>query len=409
MAEDSPLKGCKKTRLALLWMNLTSEPSIALYTLLPFILRKDLKASMLQLSLFVALRPVLSVFSFYWGAHLTHRKDKLKANLIGAWTLSYLPFLILPVTSNAWYLLLACGIYQLFQRAGNPALIEILKINIPKKPREHVFSLYYILGFLESVVLGITIADILDGSGSNWKILFFISALVGLSSVFLQMRIPLHLEAPPQLPKTSLKTKILEPLKVSFALMRTKPDFAHFQWGFMIGGFSLMLIAPALSVYYADVLNLSYSNIVIARFILMGIGVTASSLLWKQGLGQKSISHLTALILVGFAIFPLTLLFAQTNLFFLYLAFLFYGIAQAGSHLLWNLSGTLFAQNENSAPYSSTNILMVGIRGAIAPALGGLLCDLVGAIPVLVLGSTLSLFGVYFMIAKEKPRLAEKI
>ncbi len=395
-------KGCSKTRLALLWMNLSSEPLIALYTLLPFILRKDLNASVLQLSLFIALRPVLSVFSFYWGAYLTHRRNKLLSNLIGAWVLAHLPFLLLPFTNNVWALLLACGCFQLFSRAGNPALIEILKTNIPKKPREHAFSLYYLLGFIESVVLGITIANVLDGSSGNWKILFFISALVGLSSVFLQMRIPIEEEKPEKAPLPSL----IQPILDSFALMKRRPDFAHFQWNFMIGGFSLMLIAPALCLFYADVLDLTHSNIVIARFILMGIGVTLSTFLWKKGIGHIDINKLTKWILVGFAFFPMILLFAQVNLLFLYFAFFLYGIAQAGSHLIWNLSGTLFAQNESSAPYSSTNILMVGFRGAIAPALGGYLCELIGPAYVLGIGALLPILGaIYLNFSLTSPKI----
>ena len=125
-----------KTRQALLWMNLSSEPLIVLYGLLPFILRKDLGASLLQLSILAALRPVLPVFSFYWSANLTHQKHRLKSNLIGAWALARIPFLFIPFCQNVWYLIFCCAMYELFNKSGIPALIEILKINLPKKARE---------------------------------------------------------------------------------------------------------------------------------------------------------------------------------------------------------------------------------------------------------------------------------
>ena len=80
-----------------------------------------------------------------------------------------------------------------------------------------------------------------------------------------------------------------------------------------------------------------------------------------------------------------------------YLSFILYGIAQAGSHLLWNLSGALFAGEEDSSPYSRVNILMVGLRGRVVPAIGGLLCDLVGPGPMLVLGSLICFGGVVYM------------
>src|SRR5271170_7948395 len=137
MAQLLSTQGCRHTRLALLWMNLASEPLISLYTLIPFILRKDFASSMFQLSLFLTLRPVLSVFSFYWSAYLKEGKGKLVANLIGACVLAYVPFLIFPFLGSIWYLLLASAVYQLFSRAAMPSLIEILNRNIPKQPREH--------------------------------------------------------------------------------------------------------------------------------------------------------------------------------------------------------------------------------------------------------------------------------
>jgi MFS family permease len=406
--DSSKSAGCRKTRLALLWMNLTSEPLIALYTLLPFILRKDLGASTLQLSIFITLRPVLSVFSFYWSAYLTNRKNTLLSNLMGAWLLARLPFLLLPWVNNVWFLLFAAGVYQLFSKAGTPALIEILKVNIPKKPREHIFSFYYVLSFVESVVLGLTIGDILDGSGSNWRLLFFISSLIGLSSIFVQMRIPIQKKEDASHERPSLNKLFIEPWKNCFRLIKSRPDFAHFQWGFMIGGFELMLIAPALSIFYADVLSVSHANIAVARFILMGIGVVCSSVFWRKGIGGISLPKLICFVLVGFVMFPLVLLFAQTNVVFFYLAFLLYGVAQAGSHLIWNLSGTLFAPEEDSFQFSNVNILMVGLRGAVGPLLGGVLCSLFGATTVLALGVGIAFYGAWYMLAKNPAKLPKK-
>jgi hypothetical protein len=107
--------------------------------------------------------------------------------------------------------------------------------------------------------------------------------------------------------------------------------------------------------------------------------------------------HLTLWILFGFGVFPLILLLAQYHLSFLYLGFLVYGIAQAGSHLLWNLSGTLFCAEQDSSPYSRVSLLMVGIRGAIFPILGGLLCDLCGQVAVLCMGMSLCFMGAFAM------------
>jgi hypothetical protein len=68
-----------QTRRALLWMNLSHEPFVVLYTLLPFIIRKDLHASLLQISILTALRPVLPLFSFYWSANLSRQRHRLRS------------------------------------------------------------------------------------------------------------------------------------------------------------------------------------------------------------------------------------------------------------------------------------------------------------------------------------------
>src|SRR3990170_3093024 len=111
-------KGCFRTRLALLWMNLSSEPLIALFASLPFILRKELGASAFQLALFTTLPPVIALFSFYWGAQLSYTKNRLRPNLITAWILARLPFLFFPFIHNFWLFLGAAALYQLFNRAS---------------------------------------------------------------------------------------------------------------------------------------------------------------------------------------------------------------------------------------------------------------------------------------------------
>lgn len=403
--------GCFKTKLSLLWMNLSGEPLIAIYSLMPFIMRKELGATMFQISLFSILTPVLSVLSFYWGSWLSHYKNKLLPNLIGAWVLARVPFLFFPYINTFWMMFVCCGIYQLFSRASTPALMEILKRNIPKKKREHVFTLYYILSVLEGILIGLLLTQISTICNNNWRMLFLFCALISLTSVFIQLQIKI----PRDLEEDSLydppKNRLTEPLKEGFRLMQTRPDFATFQWGFMIGGFALMLISPVRSIFLADVLPVSIADVTTARCIFVGVGMAGSSLIWKKALEIYGIHRLTAWILIGFGFYPLFLLLASIHLSWFYLAHLVYGIAQGGSHLVWHLSGTIFAGDQNSTPFTTMNMLMVGLRGAVGPLLGGLFCYVAGPIPVLVSGAIIALSGGYFMLnwgRKKVPNLSVK-
>lgn len=391
----------EKTRKALLWMNLSNEPFIVLYALLAFILRKEMNASLLQISILSALRPVLPVFSFYWSANLTNQKNQLRLNLIGAWGLARAPFLLVPWIHNVWYLIFCCAVYEFFNKSGIPALIEILKINIPKEAREKTYTLYFVISFLESIFLGIFMAGVLDHYPSIWRFLCCSTALLSLSSILVQIRVPIALEPLKVIPRLSFKQRITQPWKEAFSLLKNRSDFAHFQYGFMIGGFGLMLIAPSLAFFYVDRLQLSHSDIVTGRSILMGIGIVLSSYFWRKALARETVPQLTFWILFGFALYPLLLVFSQIHMGWFYLSFVCYGIAQAGSHLLWNLSGTLFADEEDSSPYSRVNILMLGLRGAIAPALGGICCDFFGPIFVLLMGAAICFCGVVYMKKKR--------
>ncbi|MCB1109440.1 MAG: hypothetical protein KDK64_00520, partial [Chlamydiia bacterium] len=275
----------------------------------------------------------------------------------------------------------------------------ILKLNLEKGPREKLFSRLYVLGFIESICLGLFVGKLLDIHQGAWQILFALSAILSLSSTFIQMRIPLpaHLKQDDNILPISTN-RILQPIKDTIHLMRTRPDFARFQWGFMLGGFALMFMTPAIHIYYADTLNMSHDQLAIARYIWMGIGVVATSFLWRRGMGRFSVNHLTAAIIFGFSLFPLALLCAIFNLFWVNIAFLFYGVAQAGSHLIWHLSGTLFAIKEDSSKFSSVNILMVGLRGLLAPVLGGICCSFWSPLTILGVGIAIGLVGALYML-----------
>jgi hypothetical protein len=404
------LIGSDKTKNALLWMSLSNEPFVVLYALLPFIIRKDLGASLLQLSILASLRPLLSIFSFYWSANLTRQRHLLRSNLIGAWLLARLPFLFVPWINNSWYIIFCCSIYELLNRSGNPALIELLKINLQKEPRERFYNLCFILSFLESILLGFIITALLNKNILPWPMLFGMAALISLSSIFPQMQVPLPVS--PNV-KTAVRQKfsekILTPWKDAFVLLNSKPNFFRFQCGFMLGGIGLMLASPSLSLYCVDFLRLSHSEITFGRSVLMGIGVISSSYFWRKMISKQMIEQSLTTVLVGFSLYLFCLYLAGMDLLFFYISFILYGLAQAGSHLLWNLSGPLFAGNEDSSQFSRVNILMVGLRGATAPALGGLLCSYFGPGPIILLGSVICLSGACYMLLSKTQTTYVKI
>lgn len=398
-----------KTRFAVLWSNLINEPFASLFCLLPFILRKDLEGSALQLVLFTMLRPVVSVLSIYWTTDLKRKRAWLRSNVVLAGLIARLPFLFFPLISNGWYLIFAGLTYMIFSRAAVPAWMEILKLNLPKSSREKIFSLGWTLGYVEGIVLALGIGAMLDAITFSWKILFALSALLGMVSCYLQGRVPIKGE------ETFVNEEgeglsykmIVNPWQRSFALLKSRPDFALFQWGFMAGGFGVMLIQPALPIFFIDVLKLSYLDLGIALTLCKGVGIVLTSSVWARMLNRHPIYSLAAVICLGFALFPLFLMLAPSAIFWVYFAYLIYGVAQGGSHLIWHLSGPIFSGHEESSRYTSVNILMVGLRGAVAPALGGIFCKWFGPSPTLLCGSIFCLSGAYLMLTRRSEKIAQ--
>ncbi len=393
------------TRLALLWTSLLNEPFTILLTMLPFILFKDLGASAWQISFVIALRPSVSLLSFYWNAYQARQKLNPRTSLVIAGILARLPLLFIFCASTAGYLIFAAAVYMLFSRASMPPWMEVLKRNLQKESRERLFSLSFMLGYAEGVFIGLGIGLLLDIDCHLWRLLFLVGAVAGLLGVFLQYRVPLpqekNKEADRPISTLSFREELLHPWKESWRLMRTKPDFAHFHWGFMIGGAGIMLVATVLPVFFVDYLELSHTEFSSARSLCMGLGVVISSSAWGRAMGRFRLAPLTGAIILLFAFFPACLLMATTGIAWLYIAYVLYGIAQGGSHIVWHLSGPLFAGKEDSSLYSGVNVVMVGLRGMIFPFLGSLLCGIAGPLFVLGLGMVFCLYGTYFMLAKR--------
>ncbi|GAB4188416.1 MAG: hypothetical protein Tsb0015_08410 [Simkaniaceae bacterium] len=395
----------KRTKQAILWTSLFNEPLFSIYVLLGVILRKDLDATAFQIALLTMLKPLVAVFSFYWSSSIRGRAGKLRSNMLFAGFLLRLPFLFFPFVENTWFYIASGASYMLFYRAGNPAWMEILKRNLPKVQRDRYYSLGSALGFGLSVLLAILLGRILDLFAFSWKWIFFGSSIIGLFSLALQAFVPIN-GSDKKMEKSqvlSWKDHVLEPWKASMNLMKQRPDFSRFQWAFMIGGFGLMLFQPVLPLFFVDVLNLSYMDMTIALLICKGLGFCLSSSTWARLMQIISFKKITSLVCILFALFPVLLFLAPVYLPFVYLAHVIYGIASAGSHLVWNLSGPIFAKEEDSSRYSSVNVVMVGIRGAVGPPLGGFLSLALGPIGVLLIGMSLCFFGaarMYFRLKK---------
>lgn len=380
-----------QTRTAFIWTWVLNTPFWALFGMLPFILYKDLHGTPVQVAVMITLKPMVSLFSLYWSIWVNKRKDRLIPNVVWATILGHAPFLLFPFVQSPWYFVGAFGFYMLMARGMLPAWMEILKLNVPNGKRERIFAFSSAFEYVGAGLLPFILGALLDSYYQSWRWIFPITSLVAIAAVILQRKIPIAIEKEVLVvvPALSLKNQLLQPWKQAWQLLKERRDFAAMQMGFMLGGAGLMIMQPALPMFFMDALHLSYTELAIALTLCKGVGFALTSPLWSRWLNRTDIYRFLSRVTAVAMLFPFGLMLAQTHLIWLYLAYILYGVMQAGSELGWNLSGPIFAKQEDSSPYSSVNVLTVGLRGCLIPPLGSFLCLWGSSHVVMILGGFL--------------------
>ena len=236
--------------------------------------------------------------------------------------------------------------------------------------------------------------------------MFFVTASIGILSTLILYRIPVcSTQNVCEKSETKLPfwNHLAKPWKDSWNLLRERSNFAYFQIGFLLGGSALMLIQTTLPIYLVDTLRLSYTEILMAIAVCKAVGYAISAPFWVKWFNKMDIFYFTACVTLVAGIYPILLLFATTNIAWLYIAFVVFGLMQAGSELSWHMSGPIFSKERDSSIYTSVNVLMVGIRGCIAPLLGSVIYSMSNSIVVLLMSSMICL------IAAERLRHFSKL
>lgn len=400
---------CQKTRYAYIWSNILNAPLWAMYSLLVFIFYKDLHATPLQITLLISSKPVVAIASFYWNSFIDRRRDWLKTSIICASVLGLTPCFFFPFVENHWFFIFAFAVYMMASRAIIPAWMEILKIRIHPEYRSRIFSSGSSINYLTSLFFPLLMSYWMDSNVGIWRWVFFGTAALSFLNIFFLAGIPI-LKDDPQEPSPSfnLNDRLIKPWKNFIQLMSSRPDFAHFQLVFMFGGLGLMIIQPVLPVFTVEVLQLSYTELVIAISICKGIGFALTTRTWAAFFNKTNIYFLTFLMCFLAALFPVLLMTASMHWLWVYSAYLIYGVMQAGSELCWNLSGPKFAKSENSSSYTGVNVMLVGLRGCIGPFLGSYLGLLTNSYVPLIVGGLTCLSGAFFALYSAKKYAVEE-
>ncbi|MDF2549420.1 MAG: hypothetical protein K0S07_487 [Chlamydiales bacterium] len=384
--------------------SLFNAPLWSMYYLLVFIFYRDLQASPWEVTLLLSSKPVAALISFYISSLISKKQSRLKPYLMWGTVLGALPAFSIPWLENRTLFILSSFIYMVFNRAVIPAWMEVIKLNLPAEKRSDTVSKGSTMTYVVGTFLPLLLAKWMDQTPYVWRFFFPLFAFFSLCSVLLIWKLPLE-EGKHEQPLDNPLELLVSPWRNCWQLLKRRPDFAQFQAIYMLGGLGLMIILPALPIVSMTVLNLSYTENALAITVFKGIGFAMTTKMWSKLINRLNLYSFSCLVTTLAALFPLIVSASISYPPLFYIAYLVYGVMQGGSELGWNLSGPIFAKEEDSSAFTGVNVVLVGVRGLVGPFLGGGL-SLISPLAPLFVGSLTCLAGsflAYYLSQREQP------
>jgi len=369
--------------------HLLDAPLFAMYSMLAFILSKDLAASSLQITVYVSVKPLTALLSAYWND--AFRAQTIERNLTWLTFLACVPVLLFPFAESVWFFIFGFVTYFIADRAAVSGWMELLKQRIPEEARGWAVSKCSLCMYLAGGLVPLLAAPWMDRGVLNWRWLFFALACVSLLRLLLIWRASrgVALYSAPEKSRTSL----LGPWKRAWAVLKRRPDFAYFQLIFLFGGTGIILMHPILPKFVNKVLHLSYTDLALAFAFAKAMGYICSARIWAWAVKRIDIYRFCALVAAFAALCLFLIPFSTHSVLVLHIAFFIYGVMQGGSHLGWQLSGPAFSGQEVSTSYTGVSVMAIGLRGVFAPLLGAVLGVNLGFVTTLIIGGSTCLIG----------------
>lgn len=374
-------------------------PLEAMSLLLIFILSKELDATPWQVAILAALRPTVSLIAFYANSFFIDRPNRLPfylhlINFVGA-----LPFLFFPFTENAWFHIVAYGIFIAAQRAAFPLWGQILKANVGLEPMKNLVSKGLVITNSIINFFPFFLSFWMDRDQDAWCWFFVALGLLQLMNHFTLAKLDWKSVSPLEVSSSvSLKSVFIQPWIDSYGLLMTNPRFAKYLIMFFVGGSGIIATQSVIPIFFKETLNLSYAELTLVLGICKGISFIMTSPLWARWSKRISLYQFNSYIFLLSFFFFIFLSIAMTGYHWLIFAYFIYGMMAAGTELSWNISGPVFSQDQDSIPFSRLNLALSGIRGMICPLLAQQLFLSTDAFTVFAVASILAFIGMAYAV-----------
>ena len=278
-------------------------------------------------------------------------------------------------TGNLWLFVAALCAFYAIHTAYIPHRGALLSTNIPPHVRGRVYGMWTAITLLMMVASSKLGGFLLDRDPRWLRVLFPVCALLSMAGLFRLGRIRWRGWKRRHAKRergAGAWAAFVNAWKDAFRILRDDRSFRTYEIGFMLYGFGFLMFVPQAVVYAEQDLGLSYGAWTWARGVAFPVGIGLAAALAGRLSDRFGVVRTTAAAFALLAGVFLSMPHVETEAAVIVVWGLF-GIVMAAVDVGWSLGPLHFAPKDRASAYVAVHFGLVGVRSAVAPALGYLL------------------------------------
>ncbi|HQI05076.1 MAG TPA: MFS transporter [bacterium] len=343
------------------------------------IMRRELKASILLITMFTMLGSVTNLLSIYFSHILTKYPGKIKTIITVAAMFTRLPMALFFFFNTAEALFVLSALYYLGDTFIKPVQNIYMKMNYARTELGKIYAYSISLNKVFFIAAVYSFGLWMDSNSSIYIAVFSICGLVSFLSFFMLGYVPVSEWMKEKVSERKVDLLIFPTL---IAVFKKNRRFLVYEAAFFIYGGGFMVVLAAVPILLVDHLNLSYSIISFGRGVVSAVVIILTIPVFGKLFDKKDPVHVGVLafsILIAHPVLMITAYFLPVEFakWSVYLSYVSFGAGMAAVTLCWNIGPMFFAKNNMEIPeMTSTHVTLTGIRGLIWPVLGYFLMKL---------------------------------
>lgn len=327
------------------------------------IARKTLHASALEIS-FLMMAPVAGhLLSLVWANIMQGRRKSPFA--VWSWAISRaLLFFVVFATNSIVFI----GLIVLFYVIGSiasPAYSDIMREVYPDGDRAKIMGFVRVLVMVAGIVLTLIAGKLLECVSYRW--VFPVAAVFGVASALVFGQI--HAKERTGNPEVRLHHFVADSIRI----LVVDKGYLWFCLGVFIFGFANFMAITSYAIYEVDVLKAYEFRQSIYTLVGSAVAMIAY-FYWGGYLDRRRPEKVIAMQAFAWAFIPLSYVVAS-QWWMVLPAKALAGFLNAGIDLVYLIGVLHFAPPERVSQYQAVFLTLMGIRGMVAPFLGGALIE----------------------------------